>query len=90
MARAALDWSQLDLAERSGVGSTSIKKFELGAVLRPQLLSKLRQSMESSGVGFIDFGAKVNGRRAAFGVFLASDAPDLDRPVAGEVGPADS
>ena len=70
MARAALDWSQLELAERSGVGSTSIKKFELGAALRPALLARLRGSMEAAGIGFIDEGA--------FGVFLASDSPTAE------------
>ena len=70
MARAALDWSQLDLAERSGVGSTSIKKFELGTTVRPLLVAQLRRSMEAAGIGFIDEGVTVLGKAAAFGVFL--------------------
>lgn len=89
MARAALDWSQLDLAEMSGVGSTSIKKFELGTALRPALLARLRGSMEAAGIGFIDEGEKVRGRRAAFGVFLASDAPTPERAALQSAGSTD-
>ncbi len=70
MARAALNWSQLDLAARAKVGSTSVKKFELGAELRPALLEKLRRSMEEAGAVFIDDGDKAKGRLAAFGVFI--------------------
>lgn len=89
MARAALDWSQLDLAERSGVGSTSIKKFELGSALRPALLARLRGSMEAAGIGFIDEGAKVRGRRAAFGVFLASDTTTPEPQAVQDAGSPD-
>lgn len=79
MARAALDWSQLELARRSGVGSTSVKKFELGAEMRLRTVAALRRSMEAAGVVFIDEGAKVKGRRASFGAFLASDGPAPER-----------
>ena len=82
MGRAALEWSQQDLASKSGVGSTSVKKFELGAPLRPLLLSALRRAMEDAGVGFIDEGATVMGQSASFGAFLRSGFGSSTRSAA--------
>ncbi|MCW6512856.1 helix-turn-helix domain-containing protein [Lichenifustis flavocetrariae] len=90
MARAALDWSQLELARMSGIGSTSIKKFELGAKLRPHLLSELRRSMEAAGIEFIEEGAVVRGKLVAFGVFLSDQSAASAELAVGLDGAGDS
>lgn len=69
-ARAALGWSQRDLATRSGVGLASIKKFEVGASLHPVLLGQLRRTLEDAGVVFLEAGTSVASRRIRLGVAL--------------------
>ena len=56
-ARAMLDWSQADLAERSGVSEPTIKRLEastgeLGG--RVDTVQKITESLEAAGVIFID------------------------------------
>ncbi|NIA68493.1 helix-turn-helix transcriptional regulator [Pelagibius litoralis] len=55
-ARALLDWTQQDLADRSGISSRSIKRLETGEgllAIRLDTLEKLQAALESAGVLFI-------------------------------------
>ena len=58
-ARALLKWTQQDLADRSEVGSNTIKKFETELTVAPHksTLKILRQTFEAHGVGFTDEGS---------------------------------
>jgi len=56
MARAALDWSQHDLAKASGVSWRTITRFEGGESVLPARVRKLRNAFEIEGVLFIDSG----------------------------------
>ena len=69
-ARAALGWTQQRLIEQSGVGSTSVKRFELGAPLHQVLVDKLRSTLETAGVVFLDPGSKHEGRTIRLGLVV--------------------
>jgi transcriptional regulator with XRE-family HTH domain len=56
MARAALDWSQHDLAKASGVSWRTISRFEAGESVLPARVQKLRHALEEQGVLFVDNG----------------------------------
>lgn len=61
MARAALDWTQHDLAKAAGVSWRTIVRFEAGeSVLAPRV-QKLREALGTQGVAFIDAGAMAGG-----------------------------
>lgn len=68
MARAALDWSQSDLAAASGVSWRTISRFEAGEAVLPARVKAMRHALEAQGVLFID-----NGRMAG-GVIPPSDS----------------
>ncbi len=54
-ARALLDWSQADLAARSGVGCSTIRSFEHGRhTLIRSNMAMLRATLETAGVVFIE------------------------------------
>jgi transcriptional regulator with XRE-family HTH domain len=54
MARAALQWSLKDLAERSRVNHVTINRFETGqAASNPSTRMALRIALEAAGVVFI-------------------------------------
>ena len=54
MARAALEWTAADLAERSKVGVTTISRFESGLTApNPSTLASLQRALEAAGVEFI-------------------------------------
>lgn len=59
-ARALLDWKQPDLAEKSGVGLTTIVNFEKGkgATNRGHMLM-MQEAFEKEGVRFIHDAAEV-------------------------------
>jgi DNA-binding XRE family transcriptional regulator len=61
MARAALDWSQSDLAAASGVSWRTISRFEKGDEIMPVRVKALRHALEAEGVLFIDSGSLVGG-----------------------------
>ena len=61
MARAALDWSQQDLAAASGVSWRTIARFEGGESVLPARVQKLRHALEAQGVLFIDSGRLAGG-----------------------------
>jgi transcriptional regulator with XRE-family HTH domain len=58
-ARALVDWSREDLAERSGVSPNTVWGFEQGRS-DPKLstLNKWQRTLEAAGVEFIDDGAR--------------------------------
>jgi transcriptional regulator with XRE-family HTH domain len=61
MARAALDWSQSDLAAASGVSWRTISRFEAGEPVLPARVTALRHAMEAKGILFIDNGHLAGG-----------------------------
>ena len=61
MARAALDWTQSDLAAASGVSWRTISRFEGGEEVLPARVKALRQAFEAEGVLFIDNGRMAGG-----------------------------
>jgi transcriptional regulator with XRE-family HTH domain len=71
-ARAALDWSQDDLAKRSGTALVTIARMEAARVSpRLSTVAKLKQTLEAAGVRIIDesphggFTVVVEGRALA-------------------------
>jgi DNA-binding XRE family transcriptional regulator len=61
MARAALDWTQHDLAKASGVSWRTITRFEAGESVLPARVQKLRDAFEAAGVLFMDSGRFAGG-----------------------------
>lgn len=61
MARAALDWTQRDLAKASGVSWRTITRFEAGEPVLPSRVQKLRLAFETAGLAFIDGGRWAGG-----------------------------
>ena len=58
MARAALDWTIPQLAERSEVGKTTIIRFERGqSEPNPSTRAALRRTLEAAGIVFEASGA---------------------------------
>jgi transcriptional regulator with XRE-family HTH domain len=54
-ARALLDWSQQDLADRARVGIVTIRQLEAGVhEPRRATLDVVRRALEAAGVDFID------------------------------------
>ena len=54
-ARALVGWSREDLAKKSGVGSATVKDFELsGSDPKMGTVQKWRRALEAAGVHFID------------------------------------
>lgn len=56
MARAALDWTQHDLAAASGVSWRTAARFEGGESVLPPRIQAMRRAFEAAGVLFIDSG----------------------------------
>ena len=53
-ARGLIDWSQMDLAERAGVGIVTIRQLEAGNhEPRRATLDVVRRALEAAGVEFI-------------------------------------
>jgi transcriptional regulator with XRE-family HTH domain len=54
-ARALLDWSQADLAEKAGVGIVTVRQLEAGSHdARRATLQVIKHALELAGVEFID------------------------------------
>ncbi len=53
-ARAILNWSQEELADRSGIGITTIRQIESGYASRRNTTINLRGTFESAGLEFIE------------------------------------
>lgn len=61
MARAALDWTQHDLAAAAGVSWRTVARFEGGESVLPAQVQKLRHAIEAQSVVFVDTGKWVGG-----------------------------
>ena len=61
MARAALDWSQSDLAKVSGVSARTVIRFEAGESVLPGRVKALREAFERNHVQFVDAGPLSGG-----------------------------
>jgi transcriptional regulator with XRE-family HTH domain len=53
-ARALLNWSVRDLAERAGVHRNTISRIETEETVGGHAISTLRQALEEAGVAFLD------------------------------------
>ena len=64
-ARALLDWTQAELAERVSISAVSLRNFEKGGEMRDSNLKLLRLTFEQAGIVFIpENGAGVGVRLA--------------------------
>lgn len=61
MARAALDWSQRDLAKAAGVSARTVIRYEAGQAILPARIQELRHAFEAQGVLFIESGRMAGG-----------------------------
>jgi len=61
MARAALNWSQRDLAAASSVSARTVIRFEAGEPVLPARVKAMRHALEAEGVLFIDNGRMAGG-----------------------------
>lgn len=61
MARAALDWSQQELAAASGVSARTVIRYEAGESVLPARVQSLRRAFEDRGVLFVDSGRFAGG-----------------------------
>jgi transcriptional regulator with XRE-family HTH domain len=61
MARAALDWSQQDLAAAADVSARTVIRYEAGEPVLPARVQALRHAFEANGVLFIDNGRLAGG-----------------------------
>ncbi|MEW9617085.1 helix-turn-helix transcriptional regulator [Shinella sp. S4-D37] len=52
-ARALLNWTQAELAERVSISTVSIRAFEKGGEMRDSNLKLIRMTFEAAGVTFI-------------------------------------
>lgn len=52
-ARALLNWTQAELAERVSISAVSIRAFEKGGEMRGSNLKLIRMTFEAAGVTFI-------------------------------------
>lgn len=60
MARAALNWTVKDLAERARVGEATIARFERSTVHPiPATLAAVQRALEAAGVEFIERGVRL-------------------------------
>ena len=61
MARAALDWSQQDLAKAAGVSARTVIRYEAGQSVLQGRVESLRKAFEARSVIFIDAGPLTGG-----------------------------
>jgi len=54
MARAALGWSVRELARKAGVAANTVSRYENGSDAYGETLTRLRRTLESGGVIFIE------------------------------------
>ena len=52
MARAALGWGVRDLASRTGLGVSTVTRFENGADVYSETLRKIEAALEGEGIQF--------------------------------------
>jgi transcriptional regulator with XRE-family HTH domain len=73
-ARALLDWTQRDLAERTSISAVSIRAFEKGGDMRESNLRLLTLTFEAAGIIFQADGEVTGG---GIGVRLRSSIDDV-------------
>jgi len=56
MARAALDWSQADLAEAASVSTRTVIRYEAGESVLAARVETMQQALQAEGVSFVDSG----------------------------------
>ena len=56
MARAALRWRAIDLAEKAGVGLATINRIEGGGGSNSATLAAIQRALEGAGVTFVEYG----------------------------------
>jgi len=61
MARAALDWSQQELAQASGLSARTVIRYEAGEQVLLDRVQALRRAFETAGILFIDDGRFAGG-----------------------------
>jgi transcriptional regulator with XRE-family HTH domain len=61
MARAALEWTQHDLASAAEVSWRTVARFEKAESVLPPQVQKMRHALERVGVLFIDSGRLSGG-----------------------------
>lgn len=60
MARAALEWSIKELAEKANVGAATVSRFERSeAEPIPATLSAIQRALEAAGVQFTERGVEL-------------------------------
>ena len=69
-ARALLDWSQDDLAERTQLGVRTIKRVEAGEQVTRAADHAIRQACELAGIVFVSGPADLAGTADVLGVAL--------------------
>jgi transcriptional regulator with XRE-family HTH domain len=62
-ARGLLDWSQEQLAQRAGVGLSTVRTFESDGEIRRSNVAAIRAAFESVGVEFIARGVRQRLKR---------------------------
>ena len=67
MARAALDWTLKDLAERAGVNVNTISRYEAGSEILTGTMQKIEGVLRNEGIIFVDddaeFGPSIRIRK---------------------------
>jgi transcriptional regulator with XRE-family HTH domain len=62
MARVGVGWSAKDLAEASGIGESTIRRYETGkGEMYPHTMEPLRAALEKEGVIFLASGENKDG-----------------------------
>lgn len=56
MARAALNWSRLDLATTAGIGVATVVRFESEQSVSTDSLAAMRLALEKAGIKFVEDG----------------------------------
>ncbi|WP_334312022.1 helix-turn-helix domain-containing protein [Candidatus Phyllobacterium onerii] len=64
-ARALLNWTQDELAQRVSIAAASIRAFEKGREMRGSNQKLLRMTFEKAGIEFLDENGKGAGARLA-------------------------
>lgn len=59
MARAGLGWRASDLADKAGIGSATVARFELGETVSDHSIGEMRKALEAAGVQFIRRGGRL-------------------------------
>jgi DNA-binding XRE family transcriptional regulator len=75
MARAALNWTVRDLAEKAGVSHDTIVRIEGGQKLKENTVAKVRAAFEAQHIEF------TNGHSAGVRIHFR-DGPSLEAPAA--------